>query len=136
MWTAAGLPPTIYMAMDNPMSWLSWADFANKVYHFWLLVKPQLCERPEDKPRVRLPAEVVEETPEVGPRGMVYPEAPFQLGPHLRVVRHETYLRCLDCSRQTGKVKGEYNFSYHYTHECSQEEEGQDSTYRFCCAGG
>eukprot|EP00971_Amphidinium_carterae_P098622 1950459-Amphidinium_carterae.1 len=43
---------------------------------------------------------------------MVYPEAPFQLGPHLRVVRHEDILQCLDCTRITGKVRGEYNFAY------------------------
>eukprot|EP00971_Amphidinium_carterae_P320293 6366847-Amphidinium_carterae.1 len=43
---------------------------------------------------------------------MVYPEAPFQLGPHFRVVRHEDFLQCLNCIRITGKVRGEYNFAY------------------------
>eukprot|EP00971_Amphidinium_carterae_P116143 2301005-Amphidinium_carterae.3 len=77
-------------------TWTHWADFANK-----------LRERPEDEPQVRLPAEVAEETPVVVPtKGMVYLEAPL-LGPHLRVVRHEAFLHCLDCGRQTGKVKGE-----------------------------
>eukprot|EP00971_Amphidinium_carterae_P233592 4635715-Amphidinium_carterae.1 len=43
---------------------------------------------------------------------MVYPEASFQLGPHLRVVRHEDFLQCLECTRITGKVRGDYNFAY------------------------
>eukprot|EP00971_Amphidinium_carterae_P166192 3293942-Amphidinium_carterae.1 len=33
-------------------SWTRWADFANKVYHVWRLVGPQLRERPDDEPRV------------------------------------------------------------------------------------
>eukprot|EP00971_Amphidinium_carterae_P151802 3008835-Amphidinium_carterae.1 len=37
---------------------------------------------------------------------MVFPEAPVQLGQHLRVVRHAAFLQCLDCGRQTGNVKG------------------------------
>eukprot|EP00971_Amphidinium_carterae_P145597 2885571-Amphidinium_carterae.1 len=45
---------------------------------------PQLRERPDDEPRVRLPREPAEEEPETPIRGMVYPEAPFRLGPHLR----------------------------------------------------
>eukprot|EP00971_Amphidinium_carterae_P001505 30139-Amphidinium_carterae.1 len=28
------------------------------------------------------------------------------------------YLHCLDCCRQTGKVKGEYNFSYLKRQDC------------------
>eukprot|EP00971_Amphidinium_carterae_P119181 2360941-Amphidinium_carterae.1 len=43
---------------------------------------------------------------------MVFLEAPLQLGQHLHVVRHAAFLQCLDCLRQTGKVKGEYNFAY------------------------
>eukprot|EP00971_Amphidinium_carterae_P139967 2773403-Amphidinium_carterae.1 len=49
---------------------------------------------------------------------MVYPEAPFRLGPHLRVVRHEDFLQCLDCTRITGKVRGEYNFAYMSRQTC------------------
>eukprot|EP00971_Amphidinium_carterae_P288776 5734079-Amphidinium_carterae.1 len=49
---------------------------------------------------------------------MVYPEAPFRLGPHLRVVRHGDFLQCLDCTRQTGKVRGEYNFAYLTRQDC------------------
>eukprot|EP00971_Amphidinium_carterae_P330822 6464056-Amphidinium_carterae.1 len=86
-------------------SWLRWADFANKVFHFWRLVGPQLRERPEGEPRVRLPREPAEEEPEVPVRGMVYPEAPFRLANHLRVVRHEDFLQCLACTRITGKVR-------------------------------
>eukprot|EP00971_Amphidinium_carterae_P144499 2863448-Amphidinium_carterae.1 len=49
---------------------------------------------------------------------MVYPEAPFQLGQHLRVVRHADFLQCFDCTRQTGKVKGNYNFAYMTKQSC------------------
>eukprot|EP00971_Amphidinium_carterae_P201110 3991046-Amphidinium_carterae.1 len=56
--------------------------------------------------------EPVVEPPEVLVRGMVYPEAPFRLGQHYRVVRHEAFLQCLKCNRQTGKVKGKCNFAY------------------------
>eukprot|EP00971_Amphidinium_carterae_P119659 2370693-Amphidinium_carterae.1 len=73
--------------LEPNANWLSWADFANRVYHFWRLVGPQLRERPDNEPRVRLPAEEVMETPAVGPKGMVFPEAPFQIGPDQRVVR-------------------------------------------------
>eukprot|EP00971_Amphidinium_carterae_P330180 6463058-Amphidinium_carterae.1 len=51
-----------------------------------------------------MPREPVVEPPEVPLRGMVFPEAPFQLGQHLRVVRHADFLQCLNCTRQTGKV--------------------------------
>eukprot|EP00971_Amphidinium_carterae_P343959 6484040-Amphidinium_carterae.1 len=49
---------------------------------------------------------------------MVYPEAPFQPGPHHRVVRHEDFLQCLACTRWTGKVRGEYNFAYLTRQSC------------------
>eukprot|EP00971_Amphidinium_carterae_P195256 3874542-Amphidinium_carterae.1 len=49
---------------------------------------------------------------------MVYPEAPFQLGLHLRVVRHADFLQCLDCTRQTGKVRGNYDFAYLTRQSC------------------
>eukprot|EP00971_Amphidinium_carterae_P072436 1432813-Amphidinium_carterae.1 len=49
---------------------------------------------------------------------MVYPEAPFQLGQHIRVVRHKDFLQCLGCTRQTGKVKGNYNFAYLTRQSC------------------
>eukprot|EP00971_Amphidinium_carterae_P229241 4547851-Amphidinium_carterae.1 len=49
---------------------------------------------------------------------MVYPEAPFRLGPHLRVSRHEDFLQCLDCNRITGKVRGEYNIAYLTKQDC------------------
>eukprot|EP00971_Amphidinium_carterae_P117742 2332103-Amphidinium_carterae.1 len=62
----------------------------------WLSVGPKLQIRPEQWPRVRLPAP--EPVPEVveseGP--VVFPAEPFVCGPHLRVVEHETYAICLD----------------------------------------
>eukprot|EP00971_Amphidinium_carterae_P291909 5794434-Amphidinium_carterae.1 len=30
--------------LDPDATWTSWANFANKVYHFWRLVGPQLWE--------------------------------------------------------------------------------------------
>eukprot|EP00971_Amphidinium_carterae_P329168 6461467-Amphidinium_carterae.1 len=89
--------------LEPDATWLRWADFANKVFHFWRLVGPKLRERPDEEPRIRLPREPVLEPPEVPLHGMVFPEAPFQLGQHLRVVRHADFLQCLDCTRQTGK---------------------------------
>eukprot|EP00971_Amphidinium_carterae_P172874 3426777-Amphidinium_carterae.1 len=59
-----------------------------------------------------------EEEPAQPPQGMVYPEAPFQLGQHLCVVQHAAFLQCLDCICQTGKVKGEYNFAYLTGQDC------------------
>eukprot|EP00971_Amphidinium_carterae_P196069 3890536-Amphidinium_carterae.1 len=88
------------------------------VFHFWRLVGPNLRERPDDEPRVRLPRHPAEEDPEVPVRGMVYPEAQFRLGSHLRVVRHEDFLQCLECTRITGKVRGDYNFAYMTRQAC------------------
>eukprot|EP00971_Amphidinium_carterae_P187621 3723867-Amphidinium_carterae.1 len=104
--------------LEPEESWLQWASFANKVFHFWRLVGPQLRERPETEPRVRLPKQPADEELEVPIRGMVYPEAPFRLGPHLRVVRREDFLQCLNCTRITGKVRGEYNFAYMSRQAC------------------
>eukprot|EP00971_Amphidinium_carterae_P238656 4737579-Amphidinium_carterae.1 len=36
----------------------------------------------------------------------------------MRVVTYTTFARCLDCHRQTGKVKGKFNFSYLRRQEC------------------
>eukprot|EP00971_Amphidinium_carterae_P317194 6305928-Amphidinium_carterae.1 len=60
--------------------------------------------------RVRLPAAPVEDPADIVIVGMVFHNAPFKLGPRLRVVRHAAFLQRLECSHQTGKVKGEYNF--------------------------
>eukprot|EP00971_Amphidinium_carterae_P314013 6241230-Amphidinium_carterae.1 len=62
----------------------------------------RLCEQSLslEEPRVRLPRQPAEEEP-VPVRRTVYPEAPFRLGFHLRVVRHEDFLQCLSCDRQT-----------------------------------
>eukprot|EP00971_Amphidinium_carterae_P166768 3304713-Amphidinium_carterae.2 len=77
-----------------------------------------LTLRTRYEPRVKLLAEPAVEAPEVPIKGQVVPEAPFQIGPHQRVVRHETFIQCLDCGRQTGKVKGEYNFAYLNSQDC------------------
>eukprot|EP00971_Amphidinium_carterae_P211894 4204811-Amphidinium_carterae.1 len=58
---------------------------------------------------------------------MVYPEALFQLGPHLRVVRHEDFLQCLDCTRLTGKA----------SLQKVKEEEAEEATHwLWSCHGG
>eukprot|EP00971_Amphidinium_carterae_P204467 4057483-Amphidinium_carterae.1 len=51
---------------------------------------------------VRLPVSA-EELADTGIVGLVFSEAPFQLRPHLRVMRHTAFLQCLECVRQTGK---------------------------------
>eukprot|EP00971_Amphidinium_carterae_P014375 283912-Amphidinium_carterae.1 len=37
-------------SLDPNATWTSWADFANKVHHFWRLVGPQLWMRPDSEP--------------------------------------------------------------------------------------
>eukprot|EP00971_Amphidinium_carterae_P309704 6154667-Amphidinium_carterae.1 len=43
-------------------------------------------------------------------------------GPHRRVVvyklNYNSFARCLDCGRQTGKVHGKFNFPYLMRQEC------------------
>eukprot|EP00971_Amphidinium_carterae_P335325 6471129-Amphidinium_carterae.1 len=90
--------------LDPDPVWLTWQDFAIKVYRFWRLVGPQLRERPEEQPRARLPAEPPF-SPPAAPTGVPATDAPFQLGEHKRVVKHADFLQCLDCNRQAGKVK-------------------------------
>eukprot|EP00971_Amphidinium_carterae_P202484 4017731-Amphidinium_carterae.1 len=99
--------------------WLSWQDFAMKVYHFWRLVGPQLRDRPEEQPRVKLPTEPPAPPPAASAR-VPDTDAPFQLGQHRRVVKHASFLQCLDCNRQAGRVKatGKYNFAYVRTQDC------------------
>eukprot|EP00971_Amphidinium_carterae_P078713 1557235-Amphidinium_carterae.1 len=70
--------------LDPDATWTRWADFAYEVYHFWRMVGPQFRERLETEPRVRLPAETPAEEADVGIVGMLYPEAPFHLGPRIR----------------------------------------------------
>eukprot|EP00971_Amphidinium_carterae_P282607 5610447-Amphidinium_carterae.1 len=83
-------------------TWLRWADFANNVFHFWRLVGPRLRERPDDEPRVKLPREPVAEEPEI-------------LSVEMCFRKHHS---CLACTRQTGKVKGNYNFAYLTKQSC------------------
>eukprot|EP00971_Amphidinium_carterae_P285532 5669210-Amphidinium_carterae.1 len=92
--------------LDPDATWLTWADLAMKMYHFWRLVGPQLRERPEDEPRARFPAELAIKPPATQPSVQDLSDAPIQLGAHQRVVKHEAFLQCLDCNRQTGKVNG------------------------------
>eukprot|EP00971_Amphidinium_carterae_P325884 6456414-Amphidinium_carterae.1 len=54
------------MALAPDATWDNWADFANKVFHFWRLVGPQLRGRPDSVPWVRLPPVVTDGTPDAG----------------------------------------------------------------------
>eukprot|EP00971_Amphidinium_carterae_P265628 5269884-Amphidinium_carterae.1 len=85
----ANLDTAEHAPLESTTSWVYWADFANKVFHFWRLVGPLLRERLDTAPRVRLPPELPEVT-----------RAPFLVGHHHSIVRHATYLQRLDCGRQ------------------------------------
>eukprot|EP00971_Amphidinium_carterae_P170026 3368950-Amphidinium_carterae.2 len=61
-------------ACSSQTDYLFWEVFAHAVRHFWLLVGPKLCERPEAWcGALVLPSEVL-------------PRAPREVGPHKRVV--------------------------------------------------
>eukprot|EP00971_Amphidinium_carterae_P222973 4424390-Amphidinium_carterae.4 len=107
-------------------TWNIWEDFVKEVFHFWRLVGPRLRERP-DSERVRLPPVVPAVAPDAGIIGMVFPEAPFVFGPHQRAVHHAAYLHCFDCGRQTGKVKGEYNFLHLKRQDCSKLKKNKNT---------
>eukprot|EP00971_Amphidinium_carterae_P225273 4468298-Amphidinium_carterae.1 len=46
------------------------------------------------------------------------PKAPHEVVPHKRVVEYNDFAHCLVCFRQTGKVKGRFNYSYLKRQEC------------------
>eukprot|EP00971_Amphidinium_carterae_P010409 205501-Amphidinium_carterae.1 len=108
----------VFRCQQFQIRWMKyWANFANKVFHFWRLVGPLLRERLESEPWVRLLPEVPEKVSEV-------------------VIRHDTYLHCLDRGRQTGTVKGEYNFSYLKRQACRKLKKNQGETCWIFSAGG
>eukprot|EP00971_Amphidinium_carterae_P268904 5334857-Amphidinium_carterae.5 len=102
------------LMLDPDPIWLTWEDFAMKVYHFWRLVGPQLREQPEEQPRARFPAELAAPPP-AAPAVVPASDAPFQLQKHQRVVKHAAFLQCQDCNRQAGRVKatGKYQALQH-----------------------
>eukprot|EP00971_Amphidinium_carterae_P127991 2535038-Amphidinium_carterae.1 len=61
--------------LDPDAAWTSWADFVNKVYHFWRIVGPLLPVRPNSDPRVMLPAEVPAEPQLLIPLATGLPQA-------------------------------------------------------------
>eukprot|EP00971_Amphidinium_carterae_P044488 874893-Amphidinium_carterae.3 len=91
--------------LDPDVTWHHWADFVNKVHHFWRLVGPQLRERPDDEPRTRLPAEPAVEAPAVSGTEQDLSEAPFQVGTHPRVVRHEAFFLTMPGLQQTNRQR-------------------------------
>eukprot|EP00971_Amphidinium_carterae_P157215 3116723-Amphidinium_carterae.1 len=84
------------------------------------MVGPKLRDRPEAWPRVRLPAaaEAEVEVPRLAGPGEPLLQAPHVEGPHRRAVTFNTFARCLDCHRQTGKERGKFNFPYLRRQEC------------------
>eukprot|EP00971_Amphidinium_carterae_P078880 1560643-Amphidinium_carterae.2 len=66
------------------------------------LVGPQLHERPEEQPRVKLQAELPVPPP-VAPAKVPTTDAPSQLGEHKRAVKHATFLQCLDLQPARGE---------------------------------
>eukprot|EP00971_Amphidinium_carterae_P008487 167555-Amphidinium_carterae.1 len=50
---------------------------------------------PWDEARLRTP-----------PPAEVHLRAPREVGPHKRVVEYDEFVRCLDCCRRPGKIKG------------------------------
>eukprot|EP00971_Amphidinium_carterae_P107941 2136934-Amphidinium_carterae.1 len=81
------------------------------VRNFWLLVGPKLRVRPEQR--------LVESA-----KNAEFPAAPFVIGPHMRVVEHETYAICLHCERHAGVHIGRSCFSYHALAEEKEAREG------------
>eukprot|EP00971_Amphidinium_carterae_P012396 243964-Amphidinium_carterae.1 len=75
-----------HVPFEPSEEWKQWGIICQAVNH-WLLVGPKPRIRPEQWPRVRLPAP----EPEL-------PAAPFVVGPHQRVVEHVTYQR--SCSQK------------------------------------
>eukprot|EP00971_Amphidinium_carterae_P022765 448835-Amphidinium_carterae.1 len=93
--------------------WKQWGTVCQVVRSFWLLVCPKLRVRPEQGPRVRLPApELVHEVVEPAELA-VLPAAPFVVGPRQRGVEHETYAICSDCNRHVGIHTGRKSFNFH-----------------------
>eukprot|EP00971_Amphidinium_carterae_P073946 1462201-Amphidinium_carterae.1 len=89
-----------------------WCTVCQAVHNFGILVGPKLRVRPEQWPRVRLPAPKPE--PEVlgTERPAVFPAEPFVCGPHQHVVAHETHAICLDCQRHVGVHTGRGRLNY------------------------
>eukprot|EP00971_Amphidinium_carterae_P038185 750492-Amphidinium_carterae.1 len=78
--------------LEPSEEWRQWGTVCRAVRNFWLLVGPELRVRPEQWPRVGLPApEPVPGIVETA-KTAALPAAPF-------VVEHETYAICLDCQR-------------------------------------
>eukprot|EP00971_Amphidinium_carterae_P095966 1899201-Amphidinium_carterae.1 len=69
--------------------------------------------RPEQWPRVRLPAPEREPVVLESAKKAEFPAAPFVIGPHQRVVEHETYAIWPDCERHDGVHTGRSCFNYH-----------------------
>eukprot|EP00971_Amphidinium_carterae_P140629 2786922-Amphidinium_carterae.1 len=61
---------------------------------------------------------VVEPDPPLVLPAEMLPKALYEDGPCKRVVEYNEFVRCLVCFRQTGKVKGKFNYSYLKRKEC------------------
>eukprot|EP00971_Amphidinium_carterae_P069231 1369917-Amphidinium_carterae.1 len=97
--------PVNACALNLPKSGSSGAPFVR-------LGGSELHFRPEQWSRVRLPA------PEPEPEKLkqlreLLPVAPFAIGPHQRLVEHETYAICFDCENHVGVHTGRKCFNHH-----------------------
>eukprot|EP00971_Amphidinium_carterae_P193366 3837126-Amphidinium_carterae.1 len=88
-----------HVPFEPSEEWKQWGTVCQPLQSFWLLVGPKLRIRPE-------------KWPPGGVELAVLPAAPFVVGPHQRVVEHETYDVCLNCSRHVGIHTGRKCFNY------------------------
>eukprot|EP00971_Amphidinium_carterae_P129113 2557455-Amphidinium_carterae.1 len=111
MWQPTRVPVNM-CPLSLPKHWSNVCQAVRNL-EFWLLVGPHLHLRPEQWPTVRLPAPAPEPEIVETARSAALPAPPFAIGPHQRVVEHETYGICFDCERHVGVHTGRKCFNYH-----------------------
>eukprot|EP00971_Amphidinium_carterae_P327128 6458302-Amphidinium_carterae.2 len=102
-----------HVPLEPSEKWKQWSTVCQAVQNLWLFVGPKLRIRPEPWPRVRLLAPEPEPEVVASAKKAVFPAAPFVIGPHQRVVEHETYAICLDCQWHVRVHTGQSCFNYH-----------------------
>eukprot|EP00971_Amphidinium_carterae_P223403 4432608-Amphidinium_carterae.1 len=93
---AANKGTSEHVPFAPPEKWKQWSTVCQAVHNFWIIVGPKLRVRPEQWPRVRLPAPELEPVVVESAEKAVFPAAPCVMGPHQRVVEHGTYAICLN----------------------------------------
>eukprot|EP00971_Amphidinium_carterae_P028195 555248-Amphidinium_carterae.1 len=89
---AANRGTSEHVPFEPSEEWKHWSAVCQAVRNIWLLVGPKLRNRPEQWPRIRLPAPELEPEVVESERPVRFPAELFICGPHLRVVAHETYV--------------------------------------------